>query len=113
MPCDYKLYPANWKTEIVPRIRERAGNRCEWCGLPNHAYVNKMTRQLVLPDEEKAVWIICTTAHINHDINDNRDENLAYLCQKCHNGHDRFHRRRNKKQSQSRHHNYEQRRPCI
>lgn len=94
MPCDYKLYPENWKTEIVPRIRERAGNCCEWCGVPNHAYVNKFTRECCLQFEDDAVFIVCTTAHINHDINDNRDENLAYLCQKCHNKHDKHHRKR-------------------
>ncbi len=35
MPIDYKKYPPNWATEIVPRIKERAGERCEICGLAN------------------------------------------------------------------------------
>lgn len=29
MPIDYKRYPANWLTEIRPRIMKRAGNVCE------------------------------------------------------------------------------------
>jgi CRISPR/Cas system-associated protein Cas10 (large subunit of type III CRISPR-Cas system) len=33
-----ELYPANWE-EISHRIRtERAENKCEWCGVANHAY---------------------------------------------------------------------------
>ncbi len=29
MPLDYKDYPPNWKTEIVPAIRKRSDDRCE------------------------------------------------------------------------------------
>ncbi len=32
MPCNYKLYPSNWK-EIRERILKRAKNKCECCGL--------------------------------------------------------------------------------
>lgn len=35
-PCDYKTYPADWK-EIRARIRRRARNRCEKCGVKNGA----------------------------------------------------------------------------
>ncbi|GAB4486716.1 MAG: hypothetical protein OHK0019_00860 [Saprospiraceae bacterium] len=38
MPCDYKKYPPNWKTEIRPRILERAGHACELCGAKNGSY---------------------------------------------------------------------------
>lgn len=37
MPIDYKRYPPNWKTEIVPAVIARAGNCCEECGAPNHS----------------------------------------------------------------------------
>jgi hypothetical protein len=39
MPIDYKLYPPNWKTEIVPRILNRAEHRCEnpECGVQNYS----------------------------------------------------------------------------
>lgn len=39
MPCDYSKYPPNWKTEIRPRILERAGHKCEveGCALENHS----------------------------------------------------------------------------
>lgn len=32
MPIDYSKYPPNWKTEIRPRIMERANNTCEFEG---------------------------------------------------------------------------------
>jgi ribosomal protein L15E len=80
MPCDYKLYPKNWK-EIRARIQQRAGDKCEWCGLPNYCMVKRYSTG-------KTIKVICTTAHLNHEITDNRDENLAFLCQKCHNSHD-------------------------
>lgn len=35
MPINYKDYPPNWKSEIVPRILKRAENKCEVCGLEN------------------------------------------------------------------------------
>jgi 5-methylcytosine-specific restriction endonuclease McrA len=37
MPINYKNYPSNWKTEIRPAILERAGNKCEFCGVLNYA----------------------------------------------------------------------------
>lgn len=33
------LYGKQWKQETRPRILLRAGNRCEICGVPNHALV--------------------------------------------------------------------------
>jgi hypothetical protein len=37
MPINYKLYSPTWKTQIVPLIRERSGNRCEKCRLINYS----------------------------------------------------------------------------
>lgn len=34
-PENKKLYPKNWK-EIRAKILERADNKCEFCGVPNH-----------------------------------------------------------------------------
>ncbi len=39
MPIDYSQYPPNWKTEIRPRILQRANNCCEFCNAPNHELI--------------------------------------------------------------------------
>jgi len=36
---DKSRYPKNWDTEITPRIRTRAGNVCEQCGVRNGASI--------------------------------------------------------------------------
>lgn len=41
MPIDYKDYPRNWKTEIVPAIRKRSGDCCEECGLKNGIVITR------------------------------------------------------------------------
>lgn len=67
------LYPADWN-QISHRIKfERAKGRCESCGaehLQPHPVNGKRT--------------ILSTAHLNHDPADNREENLACLCARCH-----------------------------
>jgi len=73
MPIDYSEYPDDWK-EISERIRfERAKNKCEECGAENYK-----------PHPVTGSKVILTVAHLNHDINDCRDENLKAMCQRCH-----------------------------
>lgn len=107
MPIDYTKYPPNWKTEIRPAILERAGNRCEFCGVPNGeiVYRNKSRRcrgQSTSYSNITPVKIVLTVAHLNHDITDNRPENLRALCQRCHLTHDKEQhaqtRRRNRRE---------------
>lgn len=77
MPCDYKQYHPKWKL-ISKLIRiNRAGNQCEWCGAFNY-HPHPITKSMV----------ILTVAHIDHDKTNNRFNNLAALCQKCHLNHD-------------------------
>ncbi|MEL6627447.1 MAG: hypothetical protein AAFQ92_18135 [Bacteroidota bacterium] len=112
MPIDYLKYPPNWKTEIRPRILERAGNCCEWCKVPNHAEVWRDARggwhleddfveafssySNYELDEQYPGWddpkrnrfikIVLTIAHLDHDPenHDVQDDRLAALCQQCH-----------------------------
>lgn len=109
MPCDYRLYPENWTSEIVPAIIERAKNCCEDCCLPNKSIVYSVkffirdetgkikprmvwfrneqdANREVRRGEIKKVTVILTVAHLNHDeTNPNiKLEDLKALCQACH-----------------------------
>lgn len=80
MPCDYTKYPPNWKTEIRPRILERADHKCEECAAENYQ-AHPITGSRV----------VLTIAHLDHDP-DNwevTDDRLKALCQKCHFSYDR------------------------
>lgn len=95
MPCNYKLYPENWLTEIRPRILKRAKDKCEFCGVVNYSWINRHTREIQLRSEEDSIRVILTIAHLDHDIKHNEDSNLKALCQKCHNNYDRKNRNKN------------------
>ena len=106
-PENAARYPANWHTEIRPRILNRARNQhgwpcCEECGVGNHAigYRDSSgkfhdTGGLELqPNGEKLFKIVLTIAHLNDKIEDVSDENLRAWCQRCHNRYDLPMRRR-------------------
>jgi hypothetical protein len=90
-PENKALYPDNWH-EIRIRMQTRANDKCEWCGVVNHAWINRKTREMCLSDEYDAIRIVCTTAHLDHNPANCEGKNLAFLCQKCHNAYDRPHR---------------------
>jgi hypothetical protein len=48
----------------------------------------KRIRASEMPPPDRISKVVLTIAHLNHDPSDNRDENLAALCQWCHNHHD-------------------------
>lgn len=112
MPVDRSRYPDNWE-QISLHTRERAGNRCEWCGVENHAIgtrdkfgvwhdesmIETMNSDLGLllfgEGYPKIIKIVLTVHHIGlpkypgdagdkHDKMDCRPNNLVALCQKCH-----------------------------
>jgi hypothetical protein len=85
MPVDYKRYPDDWAAISLFIRKERAGNKCEWCGVENG---------VPLPSGRKGK-VVLTVAHLGtphadgtpgdkHDKFDVRPENLAALCQACH-----------------------------
>jgi hypothetical protein len=106
MPCDYSKYPPNWKTEIRPAILKRESNRCKWCGIQNSVYRHKYgeTWQPSIAEEERPQeWskIVLTVAHVHdHDPMNCDPENLAALCQRCHNRHDARRRAENRRAKQ-------------
>lgn len=129
MPIDYKNYPANWKTEIRPRILQRAGNKCECCLVPNYEIILRGTwgeKQVYQIDDtgaihdaetgrhitsayvgdvwnghpsEKPIKVVLTIAHLDHDTNNNEDSNLKAMCQRCHLLYDKHHHIKNSKET--------------
>jgi hypothetical protein len=78
-PENKARYPKDWKA-ISARIRERAGDCCEECGIPNGATVeNRQGRMIV---------VVLTVAHLDHTPENCTDDNLRAWCQKCHNSYD-------------------------
>ena len=74
-------YPADWPA-ISRRIRERESNACKWCGATNGE-----------PHPVTGSRVVLTVAHLDHQPENCADDNLAALCQKCHNRYDAPHRR--------------------
>ena len=86
MPILKEKYPPDWK-DISRRIRfVRANSKCERCGAVHGSTIVRVWRDGTAHNTK----IILTTAHLNRDTMDNREENLAALCQKCHLLYDRF-----------------------
>lgn len=82
-PENRDRYPKDWKA-ISHRIRfERAGGKCEWCPAVHGE-----------PHPDTGSIVVLTTAHLDHTPENCADDNLAALCQKCHNTYDAPMRRR-------------------
>jgi hypothetical protein len=107
-PMKRELYPANWP-EIRAQVKERAGNKCEGCGVANHAVgardrrgdwhdqdsidnLNSDVGYSMFGEYPKIIRIVCTTAHLDHNPGNNDLGNLKFWCQACHNRHDAKHR---------------------
>ena len=92
-PENRARYPADWK-QIRKRILERAGNKCENCGVPNHVYRNRETGDLTsnpmqaetwsLVDGDATTYIVLTIGHLDHTLEHCLDDNLRAWCQRCH-----------------------------
>ena len=88
-PENRERYSPNWK-EIRGEILQRAGNKCEFCGVENHTL-------RLNPKTGKEAKIVLTIAHLDHTPENNDPENLRALCQRCHNQHDAQHRAETRK----------------
>lgn len=111
MPMQRHRYPKDWPS-ISWCIRERDGNRCKWCGVANYdtgyrdgqgvwrslseeGAADALDVGRVGPELPHVIRIVLTVAHLDHDTTNNSDENLATLCQRCHNRHDAAYRQGN------------------
>lgn len=84
-PENRRRYPPYWKqlSHFVRFVRALA--QCEWCGAV-HGCEHPVTGSTV----------VLTTAHVrDHRPEADRLDNLAGLCQRCHNRHDAAMRREN------------------
>ncbi len=99
-PENAKRYPADWE-QIRQEVLERAGNKCEQCGAPNHMFRDKETGHFSAHPIHMRLqtYIVLTIAHRDH-IPENVGEpgnrpNLAAWCQRCHLAYDHEHHQRN------------------
>jgi hypothetical protein len=96
-PENRARYPKNGKTVVVPRIRERSGNRCECTGqcgrdhfdVTNERPLDRCGAWNGMPiDDIDGPCIVLTVAHLDHTPENCADENLLHMCQGCHNRYD-------------------------
>lgn len=128
MPIDYSKYPANWKTQIRPEILAREEHKCKFCKVPNRIIIirgyygdrecyqtddgnifDAFTSEPIgadylgsLSGPGNMVDVVLTVAHLDHNIENNDYSNLAALCQRCHNRHDKDYRKANRTEKQNR-----------
>lgn len=107
-PENMALYPGGsirspeWLA-IRERIRNRAGDKCEQCGVANGAWGWRDRDGIFHLADQSAgdlnegicIRIVCTTAHVDGKLTDHSDDNLRFWCQRCHNRHDAPSRRVN------------------
>lgn len=97
-PENKARYPKDWKA-ISKAIRERSGGRCECHGECGLHRTTPGPRRCVERHGEPAKWakgkIVLTVAHLNHQPEDCRPENLKAMCQRCHLRYDHDHHMKN------------------
>ena len=100
-PENQRRYPPNWR-DIRAAILARAGDCCEFCGVPNQSWrlpgFEQWTCDPAIADEwaddgRKATRIVLTIAHLDHQPEHSDPANLRALCQRCHLDWDRDHHR--------------------
>jgi hypothetical protein len=100
-PENRDRYPADWpaiRARILARATEadRVLPRCECrgeCGRRTHA-PGRCPNVQHLPAYGTGSTVVLTVAHLNHEPEDCRDENLRAMCQGCHLHYDREHHAR-------------------
>lgn len=98
-----KLYPGGstrspeWRS-IREQVRERAGNKCEKCGIANHDLGFRTPDGEFVPTpgwkrgefvevdgrKFKVIKIVCTVAHLDSQLVNHALDNLGFYCQRDH-----------------------------
>lgn len=116
-PENRRRYPQNWKS-ISYKIMQRAGNRCEVCGIPHRVWgwrdeLGRFHRVRPRPLIEaghgcppfsvmtdvgviKIIEVVLTVAHLDHQPENCDEANLMAMCQRCHNVYDALFRSGNR-----------------
>lgn len=95
-----ELYPDDWE-DLSRRVREKAGQRCEWCGVANGALGARDSAGMWWSHDQiesvsdahlerwfggvpKITKVVLTVHHIDADKANSDRSNLVALCQRCH-----------------------------
>jgi hypothetical protein len=113
MSVDYKNYPVNWE-EIRGRVLKRAKNRCEVCGVLNHAeiyrdcygryfYKHEIKKNFVnpkIPPLLKKIRIVLTIVYFEHGYYKD-DSDVKAVCQQCYLRFNKiFHKKKRRKKNE-------------
>lgn len=94
-----KEYSEEWVDTIRPAILKRDNYRCSVCGVKHRSYVlvNQDGNYSIIDKGEhdeykkygaKCYRIFLQVAHLNHDKENNKEENLRAMCPRCHHRYD-------------------------
>lgn len=82
MPMQRHLYPPNWN-EIATAVKDAANWTCQECG--KHCWKpGEWDAEDIKADRSAWAEGVLTVAHLNHQPEDCRPENLRALCAPCH-----------------------------
>lgn len=111
---DKSVYAEDWE-QISYRIRLRANDKCEECGVSNGELIHRCKEDLEqyvtaleykrLPAWKQgyyraaAIRVVLTCAHLDNDVINNRGDNLKALCQLHHLRHDAAYHAQNAKKT--------------
>ncbi len=85
-PENKERYPKDWKSVVIPRIRDRSGNACE--GSPFFPDCRALNGE---PHPVTGSVVVLTVAHLDHMPENCDDDNLMLWCQRCHLNYDTEH----------------------